>query len=184
MSNFKTKEYWSNRKNPNNNKVNRKPEADFIKQYIEGAESILDFGCGVGAMSYIYKKIPKAIGVDFVSNYKSKYQEKSKRDHLVIDIHKKDLPFENQEFDVCLLSKVLLHATEEEAERIIAECIRVSKRVVITTALMKKPAKHCFNHTYEKYLQHYEAYQVEVETIPSTGEIFIKFDNPLIQELC
>jgi len=133
-------------------------------------------------MSYIYKNADFAVGVDYVSQYKGKYQEKSKRDHLVVDVHKEDLPFKEQHFDVCLLSKVLLHATKEEAERIIAECIRVSKRVIVTTALMKKPAKHCFNHVYEEILEHYEAYQVEVETIPSTGEVFFKFDNPLIKE--
>ena len=180
--NFNTREYWENRKNPNNKNVDRKPEADFIKKHIEGAESLLDFGCGIGAMSYTYKKVPNAIGVDFVSNYKSKYQEKSKREHLVHDIYKEKLPFENQHFDVCLLSKVLLHVTPEQLSTVLEECIRVSKRVVITTALTKKPAKHCFNHVYEDYLKEYEAYQVDVEVNTTTGELFLKFDNPLIKE--
>ena len=110
MSKFKTKEYWNQRKNPNNNKVNRSDERAFIKKYTEGAESVLDFGCGVGAMSKEYPVDAYIEGVDFVDTYRDRWKNNTRQEevwHVVHDVHEKDLPFKDQHFDVCVLSKVL-----------------------------------------------------------------------------
>jgi len=92
---------------------------DFIK---EGSK-ILDLGCGSGIAAKYFQDFFKAevLGVDI-------------KDNRVVNISFKifadqNLPFENDSFDVVLISYVLHHC--EDPEAVLKEAKRVGKRIII-----------------------------------------------------
>lgn len=92
---------------------------DFIKR----GSKILDLGCGSGIAAKYFQNFfqAKVLGVDI-------------RDNRVVDIpfkifDGKNLPFNNNSFDVVLISYVLHHSQNQE--KLLEEAKRVGKKIII-----------------------------------------------------
>lgn len=91
-----------------------------IKNIIEGikARTVLDLGCGGKKLGQLLD-FAEYIGVDISDNA-----------DVILDLNKIDrLPFEDESFDVVVLSQILEHLFDPK--KILKEAIRVSKKHVI-----------------------------------------------------
>jgi len=91
--------------------------------FIKEGSKILDLGCGSGIAAKYFQDFFKAkvFGVDVRDNRLVKIPFK------IID--GKNLPFENDSFDVVLINYVLHHC--EDPESLLREAKRVAKRIII-----------------------------------------------------
>lgn len=106
--------------------VKAKESFDHIQPYLKKSDKILDLGLGAGALA-AHLKINKykVEGVDVVnlSMYK---------DIQPTLYNGKKLPYKKDQFDVALLISVLHHCgTNGENKKVLAEAMRVAKRVIV-----------------------------------------------------
>ncbi len=151
---YNSKEYWNKRQDPNKSNYTNYIEDSEIPKLIEDCNSILDIGCGIGRTFKFYAD-KKVTGVDFSELYRQRAIEEASKheidfEHLIYDIHKNDLPFEDNNFDIGITVKVLLHAPQKEMIRILTEMHRVCKKVLLISYHdeNKNLAEHCFAHDY------------------------------------
>lgn len=148
---YNSKEYWNERKDPNKYNNIMDYESREIPPFVKQAETVLDFGCGIGRTFPLYKD-KEVTGVDFSSMYADRCDKRMK--HIIHDVHESNLPFKDDSFDVGLLIKVTLHATSMEVDRILSEVGRVCQKVMLIAydGDLDKLAPHVFKHDYEDIL--------------------------------
>lgn len=96
--------------------------------------SVLDCGCGHGALLTRVPEVIRYVGVD-VSSYQidvcaRKFRNESRAtfQHGVLD----RIPFDNQSFDIAWCCDVMEHLTEADVQPALAEMARVAKRMVFS----------------------------------------------------
>lgn len=98
-----------------------------ITPHLRKEDRVLDVGCGYGALGRALLDAtgcPKGVEISGL--------ERVRRGHEMIDVTEYDgdaIPFDDRSFDVVILADVLHH--EEDPDRLIAECRRISRRLVI-----------------------------------------------------
>lgn len=158
---YNSLKYWQGRSNPNDNHGITKSEAQSIREFVKGGISLLDFGCGTGRTFHLYRADHerKVVGIDFVTNYQAEALKMATDvgldfTHVPWNVHRADLPFFEEAFDKGLLIKVLLHANDKEARRIIEEMARACQQtLLIAYNKPGKTAKHCFTRAYRPLLE-------------------------------
>jgi len=88
---------------------------------------VLDVGCGTGFLGRAILETPSCPSRVHIHGV-----ERHRRDHELIDVQAYDgltIPYGEKTYDVVILADVLHHA--DEPERLMSECIRVSKRLLI-----------------------------------------------------
>lgn len=138
--------------NPNAHLEPLNYEESAIKDFVE--DNLLDFGCGIGRTFKLYSG--NVTGVDFSSLYESRAKVAAKHldyTHLIHNIHKSKLPFKDKQFKKGVAIKVLLHANNKEANRIIQELGRVCEEVLIIALNTDKEVhSHCFSRDYKEFI--------------------------------
>lgn len=98
-----------------------------ILPHLKQGDRVLDVGCGVGTLGHTimnHSSAPQGVVVEGL--------ERVVRGGEPITVHGYDgvtMPFANRAYDVVIVADVLHH--EPEPDRLLAECIRVSRRLVI-----------------------------------------------------
>jgi SAM-dependent methyltransferase len=98
-----------------------------ITPHLRPGDRVLDVGCGFGALGEALLADPKA-----PPGLRVEGLERVRRDGERIAVTEYDgvtAPFPDRSFDVVILADVLHH--EEDPHRLLAECARISKRLVI-----------------------------------------------------
>lgn len=105
----------------------------FIKKIREyNPKSVLDVGCGLGALVNKLNEIGiPAIGTDFATDLKEHYWGKA--NHFKI-ADATNLPFEDQSFDLVFSSDFFEHIDEDNIDKVANEMKRVGRRVVAYVA--------------------------------------------------
>ena len=181
---YDSKTYWNNRPNPNKGTEPEHIDGYFIPPFLEGMTQdhlIIEFGVGVGRMFPFYKGLD-VVGVDFATQYEAECRKKAiecglnKYSHLIGNVHERDLPCLDLEFNKGLLIKVLLHAPHKEAITIIKEMGRVCKEVLVISynGTPEGLAPHCFKHDYKSMLNDL-GYKYEAEEIGN--QIVISYES-------
>lgn len=106
-----------------------KDEIDITKY-----KTVLDIGCGTGALSYVlYKKGLKVTGVDIAEKMVEK--SKAKLENTDVEIHKVDpnenFPFPDKSFDIVISSYVVHGLKEDQRIDLYKEASRLAKEKVI-----------------------------------------------------
>jgi len=101
---------------------------EIIKDYIHG--KVLDVGCGTGIIT---SKIPDSIGIDS----SIELLKQSKKNRLLANAE--NLPFKNKVFDT-VISLTVIQDTKNP-QRVVNECERVGKNIIITCLKRKKSKK-------------------------------------------
>ncbi|MFT5874463.1 MAG: ubiquinone/menaquinone biosynthesis C-methylase UbiE [Clostridium sp.] len=101
-----------------------------ITQY----KTVLDIGCGTGALSYVlYKNGLKVIGIDIAEKMVEKSKEKLK--NTDVKIYKvdpnKNFPFPDKSFDIVISSYVVHGLKEDDRINLYKEASRLAKEKVI-----------------------------------------------------
>lgn len=95
-------------------------------------KSVLDVGCGLGALVHKLNKIGiPSIGVDFASDLKDYYWGKSEYFEVA---DARSLPFEDKVFDVVFSSDFFEHIDEEYIDQVASEMKRVGKSIITYVA--------------------------------------------------
>ncbi|MCW5763792.1 MAG: methyltransferase domain-containing protein [Phycisphaeraceae bacterium] len=98
-----------------------------ILPHLKQGDKVLDVGCGIGTLGHALMKAPGS-----PSGVKVEGLERVVRGGEPIPVHGYDgvtMPFADGTYDVVIVADVLHH--EPEPDRLIAECVRVSRRLVI-----------------------------------------------------
>lgn len=118
--------------------MNYSEVGEAIIKFTSDGDSLLETGCGSGELSaYLALKNRKIHLCDFSDQILQRASELFKVSNISldgkynVDITKK-FPFKDNEFDVVWSSGVLEHWTDDELVGIIDECVRVSKKSVIS----------------------------------------------------
>jgi SAM-dependent methyltransferase len=187
---YNPSEYWRERgkvykKNFRYNK-NKRLQEEFLIAHLNGIsesfKSVLELGCGFGRITQLlltnYRNITEYLAVDIspdqIENAKSLLSSTKlpnnqvKLDFLVSDIQSLKL---DKEYDLVILSEVLLHILPTEINSIIKKLITLSKKHIINIDWYeehppRKQAPHNFIHQYEEIYKKY--------TEPSTTTTIIK----------
>ena len=110
----------------------------FRKHFAPGIK-ILDVGCGLGSqMSYIKSKLDNYFcyieGIDWSPSTVESHSKKKLDPYNKVRLCSSDkLPYENNEFDICLSMENLEHLYEHKSIDAINEMKRVANYVIITT---------------------------------------------------
>jgi SAM-dependent methyltransferase len=175
---YNPSEYWHERgkiykKNFRYDK-NKRLQEEFLIAHLNNIsgsfKSVLELGCGFGRITQLllsnYNNISEYLAVDIspdqIENAKSllsssKLPNQVKLDFLVSDIQSLRL---DKEYDVVLLSEVLLHILPEDIDSIIKKLITLSKKYIINIDWYednppKSQASHNFIHQYETLYKKY-----------------------------
>lgn len=112
-------------------------DLNFTKEYVKNQDKVLDFGCGNGRLSELFKeKNYEYTGVD-ISNGLLKIAKEKYPDKKFVLINKEnELPFEDRSFDKIFSIAVFHHFNPEMAGQALRELKRVLKKngVLVLTA--------------------------------------------------
>jgi len=164
--NYKEAPYWESRVEP----VPEIPwwvtkrDIAYINKHIGHAETILDFGPGVGRTFVAYAGISQVIGCDISQRYYKEAKETAKKyrlnyQHITVGVGR--LPFYDKAFDVVITGAVLLHQRPQNLLLVMSELARVGRHIIVISAQDKEmpfvslsstepTSEHCFNYDYEK----------------------------------
>lgn len=178
---YKSKKYWNERVEPNPYNNIFEPELTVVPSYVKGHKTLLDFGCGIGRLFELYKGM-EVTGIDFSKLYEQRAKKHAfdlrlKYNHSIFDIHELGrLPFNNNEFECGVLSRVLLHAPNDEMELIVSEMARVCETVLVVNYEHngQKLAPHVFGHDFEKTLDKLNLETISIES-KEDQQIVIKY---------
>lgn len=152
--------YWTKRIDPNYYNHVKDIEIKDLKPYVDQAETILDYGPGIGRLMPLYEG-KTVSGYDIVDTYKKRCEQAAK------DVNFSWLQRISGQFDLGVCTKVVLH--EPNPKEIIDTLACHCDKVFISTAV-DMDAAHCFNHDYFKLLdgytiELYERYDKEVHIV-------------------
>jgi SAM-dependent methyltransferase len=194
---YNPSEYWHERgkiykKNFHYDKNKRLQEEVLLAHLnnITGSfKSVLELGCGFGRITQLlltnYNSITEYLAVDIspdqIDNAKSllsstKLSPELKLDFLVSDIQSLRL---DKEYDLVILSEVLLHILPTDIDSIIKKLIALSKKHIINIdwyeeSPPKSHASHNFIHQYEElYKKYTDASTTTIKRIPIKRKKFI-----------
>ncbi len=186
---YNPSEYWRERgkvykKNFRYDKDKRLQE-EFLLTHLNGIsgsfKSVLELGCGFGRITKLlltkYDNITEYLAVDIspdqIENAKTlissaKLSNKVKLDFLVSDIQSLKL---DKQYDLVILSEVLLHILPTEIDSIVNKLISMTKRHIINIDWYedqppKTQASHNFIHQYESIYKKYTEASTRIERIP------------------
>ena len=186
---YNPSEYWRERgkvykKNFRYDKDKRLQE-EFLLTHLNGIsgsfKSVLELGCGFGRITKLlltnYDNITEYLAVDIspdqIENAKTlissaKLSNKVKLDFLVSDIQSLKL---DKQYDLVILSEVLLHILPTEIDSIVNKLISLTKRHIINIDWYedqppKSQASHNFIHQYESIYKKYTEPSTRIERIP------------------
>ena len=187
---YNPSEYWHERgkiykKNFRYDK-NKRLQEEFLITHLNNIsgsfKTVLELGCGFGRITQLllsnYNNISEYLAVDIspdqIENAKSllsssKLPNQVKLDFLVSDIQSLRL---DKEYDLVLLSEVLLHILPEDIDSIIKKLITLSKKHIINIDWYednppKSQASHNFIHQYETlYKKYTEPSNTTIKRIP------------------
>ena len=186
---YNPSEYWRERgkvykKNFRYDKDKRLQE-EFLLTHLNGIsgsfKSVLELGCGFGRITKLlltnYDNITEYLAVDIspdqIENAKTlissaKLSNKVKLDFLVSDIQSLKL---DKQYDLVILSEVLLHILPTEIDSIVNKLISLTKRHIINIDWYedqppKTQASHNFIHQYESIYKKYTEPSTRIERIP------------------
>ena len=186
---YNPSEYWRERgkvykKNFRYDKDKRLQE-EFLLTHLSGIsgsfKSVLELGCGFGRITKLlltnYDNITEYLAVDIspdqIENAKTlissaKLSNKVKLDFLVSDIQSLKL---DKQYDLVILSEVLLHILPTEIDSIVNKLISMTKRHIINIDWYedqppKTQASHNFIHQYESIYKKYTEPSTRIERIP------------------
>lgn len=98
-----------------------------IMPHLREGDRVLDVGCGFGALGRAIMDSPLCPRGVYITG-----MERGRRDGELIEVDAYDgitIPYAERSCDVILLADVLHH--EREADRLLRECIRLSRRLII-----------------------------------------------------
>lgn len=127
---YKPKQYWKHRSNITPREVPKRVR-EYIANKISDADTILDFGCGNGRLSWLFKG-KEVVGYDIVDRSPP---------YPVVDTLEGN-------YDAIIASKVLLHITD--ISDTIEKLKKISDRIIVWDAV-GQDAPHVFDHDYSKY---------------------------------
>lgn len=104
----------------------QKERIDWLKKNVTG--NILEIGCATG---YILNYCGGGTGLD-IDKYRIEIAQKKYPKSRFIAGDATKMPFKNKEFDTTLIPEILEHVPYEVAAKIIRECERVGKRLLVT----------------------------------------------------
>jgi SAM-dependent methyltransferase len=186
---YNPSEYWHERgkkykENFRYDKSKRLQE-EFLITHLNGIsgsfKSVLELGCGFGRITQLlltnYSNITEYLAVDIsphqIENAKTllsstKLTSQVKLDFLVSDIQSLKL---DKEYDLVILSEVLLHILPTEIDSIIKKLIALSKKHIINIDWYAEhppriQARHNFIHQYEELYKKYTEPSTIVKRIP------------------
>ena len=186
---YNPSEYWHERgkvyqKNFRYDK-NKRLQEEFLITHLNGISasinSVLELGCGFGRISQLlltnYPNITEYLAVDIsphqIENAKTllsstKLTSQVKLDFLVSDIQSLKL---DKEYDLVILSEVLLHILPTEIDSIIKKLITLSKKHIINIDWYAEhppriQARHNFIHQYEDLYKKYTEPSTIIKRIP------------------
>jgi len=187
---YNPSEYWHERgkiykKNFRYDK-NKRLQEEFLITHLNNIsgsfKTVLELGCGFGRITQLllsnYNNISEYLAIDIspdqIENAKSllsssKLSNQVKLDFLVSDIQSLRL---DKEYDLVLLSEVLLHILPEDIDSIIKKLITLSKKHIINIDWYednppKSQASHNFIHQYETlYKKYTERSNTTIKRIP------------------
>jgi len=187
---YNPSEYWHERgkiykKNFRYDK-NKRLQEEFLITHLNNIsgsfKTVLELGCGFGRITQLllsnYNNISEYLAIDIspdqIENAKSllsssKLPNQVKLDFLVSDIQSLRL---DKEYDLVLLSEVLLHILPEDIDSIIKKLITLSKKHIINIDWYednppKSQASHNFIHQYETlYKKYTEPSNTTIKRIP------------------
>jgi SAM-dependent methyltransferase len=186
---YNPSEYWHERgkvykKNFRYDK-NKRLQEEFLITHLNGIsgsfKTVLELGCGFGRITQLlltnYSNITEYLAVDIspdqIENAKSllsstKLSNKLKLDFLVSDIQSLK---SDKEYDLVILSEVLLHILPTEIDSVIKKLITLSKKHIINIDWYeehppRKQASHNFIHQYEELYKKYTEPSTIIKRIP------------------
>ena len=186
---YNPSEYWHERgkkykENFRYDKSKRLQE-EFLLTHLNGIsgsfKSVLELGCGFGRITQLlltnYSNITEYLAVDIsphqIENAKTllsstKLTSQVKLDFLVSDIQSLKL---DKEYDLVILSEVLLHILPTEIDSIIKKLITLSKKHIINIDWYAEhppriQARHNFIHQYEELYKKYTEPSTIIKRIP------------------
>ena len=187
---YNPSEYWHERgkKYKENFRYDKSKhlQEEFLITHLNGIsgsfKSILELGCGFGRITQLlltnYSNITEYLAVDIsphqIENAKSLLSSTKlsnnqvKLDFLVSDIQSLKL---DKEFDLVILSEVLLHILPTEIDSIIKKLIKLSKKHIINIDWYAEhapriQARHNFIHQYEELYKKYTEPSTIIKRIP------------------
>ena len=195
---YNPSEYWQERgkiykKNFKYDK-NKRVQEEFLIAHLNNIsgsfKSVLELGCGFGRITQLllsnYTNITEYLAVDIspdqIENAKSLLSstklpnQQVKLDFLVSDIQSLRL---DKEYDLVILSEVLLHILPTEIDSIIKKLITLCKKYIITIDWYedhppKSQASHNFIHQYEAiYKKYTEPSTTTINRIPIKRKKFL-----------
>ena len=186
---YNPSEYWHERgkKYKENFRYdkNKRLQEEFLIAHLNNIsgsfKSVLELGCGFGRITKLlltnYNNINEYLAVDIspdqIENAKTllsstKLPNELKLDFLVSDIQSLKL---DKEYDLVILSEVLLHILPSDIDSIIKKLIALSKKYIINIDWYedhppRKQASHNFIHQYEAIYKKYTEPSTIIKRIP------------------
>ena len=194
---YNPSEYWHERgkiyKKNFRYDENKRVQEEFLIAHLNNIsgsfKTVLELGCGFGRITQLllsnYANITEYLAVDIspdqIENAKSllssiKVTNHVKLDFLVSDIQSLRL---DKEYDLVILSEVLLHILPTEIDSIIKKLITLSKKHIINIDWYedhppKSQASHNFIHQYETlYKKYTEPSTTTIKRIPIKSKKFL-----------
>jgi len=148
--------YWNARKNPVS-PDGRKEVVTWITHHLKGAESILDFGPGIGGTFSAYHNAKQVNTVDISTLYYDQLYKEAKKYPFKLSTlllsqpeDATHLPFETNSHDFAVTSQVILHMKPHYVNEVLIELGRIAKEVAVITYMDPKFEYDTSNTSYPK----------------------------------